>query len=126
MVEVRVKARCYPTEDRRRIIEAITTFFPDVEVSGEEELRGVGHSVDALGEQLKKQKIRDAARAVLRRGLTGQSTFFRLNKQVATVGKVSFSDEDHPLGDIEVEILADDIEAVIERIAPRTASEGAR
>jgi predicted RNA binding protein with dsRBD fold (UPF0201 family) len=121
MVEVRVRARCYPTEDRDKVIRAIKAFFPESELSGEEDIRGVAHSVEALGDQLRRQQIRDAARSVLRRGLSGNTTAFRLNKQVASVGKISFSDEDRPLGDIEVEIVAEDIESVIDKIAPHTS-----
>ncbi len=123
MLEVRVRARCYPTEDRDKVVHAILSFFPDAELSGEEDISGIAHSVEALGEQLKRQQIRDAARAVFRRGLSGTSTTFRLNKQVAAVGRISFSDEDRPLGDIEVDIVADDMERVIDRIAPHTRPE---
>ena len=59
----------------------------------------------------------------MRKGLAGITMSFRLNKQVATVGKISFSEEDHPLGDLEVEVTANDIVAVIDRIAPRTKAE---
>jgi predicted RNA binding protein with dsRBD fold (UPF0201 family) len=126
MVEVRLKTRCYPTEDRGKIVEAITDLFPDAEVSGTDELSGTSHSLDMFGELLKKQRIRDAARAVLRRGIRGNGTSFRLNKQVATVGKISFSEEDRPLGDIEVEIVADDLDAAIDGIAPHTRAGGGR
>ncbi len=76
--------------------------------------------MDAFAEQLVKQRIRDAARAALRRGIEGNLVAFNLNKQVATVGKVSFSDEEHALGDIHVEISAEDVNALIDEIAPST------
>ena len=52
--------------------------------------------------------------------MEGDSTKFMLNKQVAAVGKVSFSEETHALGDLEVIITSDDIEALIDSIAPNT------
>ena len=50
----------------------------------------------------------------------GNSTRMSLNKQVATVGKVSFTDRRPVLGAIEVTVKDDDIEALIDRVAPMT------
>jgi predicted RNA binding protein with dsRBD fold (UPF0201 family) len=126
MVEIRLRTHCYPTEDRERIVAAMSSLFPDVEVSGIEHLEGVSHSLEVFAEQLKRQRTRDAARAVMRRGLRDDTVSFRLNKQVATVGKVSFSEEEHPLGDIEVEISAEDISGMIDMVAPSTKAVGGR
>jgi hypothetical protein len=126
MLEIRMRTRCYPTEDRQLVVKALTSLFPDAEVSGTEELEARSSSAAAFAEQLKRQRIRDAARAALRRGIRGNTTTFRLNKQVASVGKITFSEEDHPLGDILVEISADDIDAFINDIAPSTRMEVAR
>lgn len=123
MVDVRIRTRCYPTEDRACVVSAITGLFPDAEISGSTDIVGISHSVDSFGELLKRQRIRDAARAVLRRGLCGDATIFRLNKQVAAVGKISFSEEEHPLGDIEVEISSVNLERLIDEIAPHTRPE---
>jgi uncharacterized protein len=120
MVDILLRARCYPTEDRQKIVWAMTSLFPDVVVTGTEELEGISHSTEAFAEHLVRQRIRDAARAVLRRGISGNATNFHLNKQVATVGKISFAEEEHALGDIHVEISAGDIEALIDSIAPST------
>ena len=120
MVEILLRTRCYPTEDRERIVRAMASLFPDVQVSGAEELEAVSHHLETFAEQIVRQRIRDAARAVFRRGIEGNSIVFHLNKQVATVGKVSFSDEEHPLGDIHVEISADDVTALIDKISPST------
>lgn len=117
-----MSARCYPTEDREKVIRALTAIFPDAILTGTDPLEGVANSVDAFGELLKRYRIRDAARAVMRRGVRGNSTSFRLNKQVAAVGKISFSQESHALGDIDVTITADDIGALIDSIAPNTRS----
>ncbi len=127
MVEVRLEARCHPTEDRDKVAGAILALFPDAEISGADPIVGTTHSFDVFTEQLSKQRIRDAARRVMRRGLDGPARCrFRLNKQVATTGKVSFSDEHHPLGDIEVVLVDDDVESLIDRIAPDTRREADR
>jgi predicted RNA binding protein with dsRBD fold (UPF0201 family) len=126
MLEIRMRTRCYPTEDKQLVIRAMTSLFPGAEVNGTEELEARSASAAAFSEQLKRQRIRDSARAVLRRGIRDNTTTFRLNKQVATIGKVSFSEEEHPLGDVLVEISADDIYAFIDDVAPNTKGVAAR
>lgn len=126
MLEISLKTRCYPTEDKQAVARAMTSLFPDAVVRGDEELEALSSSVNTFAEQLKRQRIRDAARAVMRRGIRDNKTTFRLNKQVAAVGKVSFSEEEHPLGDIFVEISVDDINALIDDIAPNTRLEASR
>jgi predicted RNA binding protein with dsRBD fold (UPF0201 family) len=123
-MEIQLATRCFPTEDRDRVVASITKLFPDAIVSGENHVIGLSHSLDQFADQLRKQRIRDAARAVMRRGMKGDGTTFVLNKQVASIGKVSFSQEHHPLGDIEVTIVSDEIEALIDSIAPDTRKGG--
>jgi len=123
MLEVRLRTPCFPTEDRSVVVRALRNLFPDAAVEGEAEIAAASTSVENFGELLKRYKIRAAARKVMRRGLKGNETRFRLNKQVAAVGKISFSEESHALGDIEVAITSDDIESVIDSIAPYTRSE---
>lgn len=120
MHDVSVRARCYPTEDRAKVEKAISNLFPDAVMEGEDPIVARAQSVGFFADALKRQRIRDAARRIMRRGMRGNSTAFMLNKQVAAVGKVSFSEESHALGDIEVVISADDIEALIDVIAPNT------
>lgn len=125
MAEVRVSARCFPTEDRSKVLGAITGLFPDfVPGASHDPISGTAHSTEAFAESLRRQRIRAAARKVMRRSMSGGTVSFNLNKQVATTGKVSFSEEEHPLGDISVTISADDIEAVIDEIAPRPDDAG--
>ena len=123
MVEIHLTARCFPTEDREKVVGAISAIFPDATVSGEDPIEAIAVSTEVIADLLKRQRIRDAARAVMRRGMRGNRTSFRLNKQVAAVGKISFSEETHPLGDIEVTIIADDVSTVIDSIAPNTRAE---
>lgn len=99
---------------------AMSNIFPDAIVEGDDPLEATSSSVEMFSELLKRQRIRDAARSVLRRGTSGDSTSFRLNKQVAAVGRISFSQETHALGDIEITLKSDDIEGLIDSIAPDT------
>ena len=118
MCEIRLSAEVFPTEERGRIEAAILTLFPDAVIEGEGTITACSTSIDAFAEQLAKQRIRAAARKILLRGLEGSETRFRLNKQVATTGKVSFSEEDHPLGDIKVVVRSRDIHGLIDSLAP--------
>ena len=124
MIEIQLATRCFPTEDRDRVVASITKLFPDAIVTGEDPVIGLSHSTDQFADQLRKQRIRDAARAVMRRGMRGGEIKFTLNKQVASIGKVSFSQEHHPLGDIDVTIVSDRVEALIDSIAPDTRKGG--
>ncbi len=126
MLEIRVSARCYPTEDKEKVVRAIKSIFPDASVQGGELLIAEASSIDMFAELLKRQRIRDAARRVMRRNISGSTTTFRLNKQVAAIGKVSFAEEEHPLGDIEVTISSDALESLIDSIAPNTRLEASR
>jgi predicted RNA binding protein with dsRBD fold (UPF0201 family) len=126
MPEIRLSTRCFPTEDRERIIRAIKGIFPDAKIAGEDPITADASSLETFAELLRKQRIRDAARQVMRRHAHGQTVTFRINKQVATVGKISFSEEEHPLGDIEVTISADETESLIDSIAPSTRLEVGR
>jgi predicted RNA binding protein with dsRBD fold (UPF0201 family) len=123
MVEIRLSTRCFPTENRGKIVEAIIRLFPDAVVEGDDPIVARSASVDAFGDALRRYRIRDAARAVMRRGKKGNSTSLLLNKQVAAIGKVSFAEENHPLGDIEVTIVSDNIDELIDSIAPNTRLE---
>jgi predicted RNA binding protein with dsRBD fold (UPF0201 family) len=80
------------------------------------------NSLTPLQALLRQDRIRDAARAILFSGVDGKTIRFSLNKQVAYVDHVSFSEQDEelPLGSINVEILCDNPESVIDWIAPRS------
>ena len=123
MVDVTIRTRCYPTEDREKVARAITNVFPDADIQGEDPMVARSHSLETFCELLKRQRIRDAARAVLRRGSRRGSASFVLNKQVASVGKISFAEESHALGDIEVTVPIEDIQELIDSLTPETRRE---
>jgi predicted RNA binding protein with dsRBD fold (UPF0201 family) len=72
---------------------------------------------------LRRERILDAARKVLFRGIQGKKIVFYLNKQVAYVGHISFSQPygESPLGPIRVEIQCDDPQSLIDWLTPKTA-----
>ncbi|TES83142.1 MAG: hypothetical protein E3J91_03515 [Hadesarchaea archaeon] len=123
LVEVEVK----PTEDKEKVEAAVKKIFPTLELSqNENSLVGKSvraESLDRLHQLLRGQAIRDSARSVMLRGRRGNLVQFMLNKQVAFVGKVSFTGGESPLGPIVVTLEAPDIERLIDYLAPRTREE---
>jgi predicted RNA binding protein with dsRBD fold (UPF0201 family) len=123
-MRVEVKTPCRPTEDVRKVERAMKNIFPDLDIRKEGELLiGRSGSVDRFGELLKEQRIRSAARAVFLSSRSEDRIPFKLNKQVAFIGKVSFG-SDSPLGDIDVTIRSDNIDSVIDSIAPGIGDAG--
>lgn len=75
-------------------------------------------SLKLLYEILRRQKILDSARSEMLRGLDGDIISFRLNKQAALMGFVSFPAKEEPLGSIHVKITGG--ERVVDWLAPKT------
>ena len=123
-MKLRVEAEIRPTEDQAKVEAAVKKIFPTLQLSTvENSLVGESTEVGALDrfhQLLRLQMILDSARSVMQRGRHDNVVRFMLNKQVATVGKVSFTDGESPLGPIVVTLEALDIERLIDYLAPRT------
>ena len=126
-MEVIIKAKVKPTEDKYKVKKAILNIFPRTKLNFIKEddefgkWEGKTKSVDRLKELLRSQAILDAARTVLEKGMTENAVKFYLNKQAAFVGAVNFDIDTH--GGIFVKIIADkneDIMKIVRDIAPRT------
>ena len=118
---ITIKAPCFPTEDPEKVRKAILNLFPDSLV--EDEGGAIVAKTGSLGrfkELVRSHRILDATRRMLLRGRQGNGTSFMINKQVAFVGKVSYVEERLPLGSIEVCIEDDDLDRLIDEIAPVT------
>ncbi|MCX8170359.1 MAG: hypothetical protein N3E47_00080 [Candidatus Bathyarchaeota archaeon] len=130
-VEVKVEAEVNPTEDADKVRVAIQKVLGDINLEIVEEgeyrkLAGRAEGYEALArfyDLLRRERILDAARAVLLRGVQGKKIVFYLNKQVAYVGHISFSQPygESPLGPILVEIQCDDPHSLIDWLTPKTA-----
>ena len=124
-VTVRVFAQVNPTEIREKVEKAISNFFPfelklqDFGLSGEGDLE----SLRTLHLRLREERILDTARNILLNGIDGNTTKFRLNKQVAFAGILNFPVAEESLGSIHVEISAQNLSElfkVIDWLAPQT------
>jgi hypothetical protein len=71
---------------------------------------------------LGQERILNAARAILLKGIDGNKITFYLNKQVAYVEHISFCEPlgESPLGPIRVEITCDDTRELVDWLSPRS------
>ncbi len=127
-VKVQVFAPVNPTEVHEKVEKAILNFFP-ISLKIQERtipmLYGDGglESLRRLHLRLREERILDTARRLFLNGIQGDTTRFRLNKQVAFIGKLNFPAGEESLGSIYVEISADnedDLLTIIDWLAPQT------
>ena len=120
---VTVRTPCSPTEDSEKVRKAVLNLFPESMI---EEKDGVimarTGSLWRFKELVRSHRIIDATRRIMLRGKQGNSTCFLINKQVAFIGKISYVEEKLPLGSIEVSIEDDDLDKLIDAVAPVTVN----
>lgn len=120
MTAVRISCPLNPSEDEEKVRSAVLSIFPDAELSLNDGRLEGDATLEKFSKAIRRQKILDATRAVMIMNSRGNVTRLSLNKQVATVGKVSFADKRPVLGAIEVTIEDEDLMALIDRVAPIT------
>jgi len=121
MVDLVARASISPTEDPERVSHALLNLFPEAVVNasdGQVEARTA--DLSRFKQLIRNHKILDSTRAVMLRGIDGQTITFQLNKQAAFLGKISFAEGKVPMGPIAVEISVGDPEALIDDVAPST------
>jgi len=129
-IDVHVEVKVNPTEDLEKVKKVVENIFGNIEFEITPEKRGSLLVAQAMGvngltklrDLLRRERIRDAARGVFFEGLSKKSVVFYLNKQVAYVGHISFSEPvgESPLGPIKVQIRCDSPEELIKWLAPKT------
>jgi predicted RNA binding protein with dsRBD fold (UPF0201 family) len=123
-MRILVEAEVKPSEDPSKVEKAVKNLFPSLSLErGEEKVVGISEDpavLSHLRELLRLQAIRDSARSVLLKGKGEERLEFGVNKQVAFVGKVSFTEGETPLGPIRVVIETKNPELVVDYLAPRT------
>jgi len=122
MTSVTITCPVNPSEDPEKVAAAVLHIFPDAELESEGGYLKGKATIDHFSKLIRKQKILDATRGVMLKNRRGDKTWVNLNKQVATVGKVSFADKNPVLGAIEVCIEDDDMEGLIDIVAPVTVN----
>jgi predicted RNA binding protein with dsRBD fold (UPF0201 family) len=118
---VTIRTALRPTEDPEKVRTAILNIFPQSEITAEEgEIVAKTGSLDRFKTLIRNQQILDSVRHKLLDGMASGSTSISLNKQAAFVKRVSLSEGRAALGNIEVTIESEDIERLIDEVAPRT------
>ena len=116
-LEVEITTPLLSTENKERVIFCLNEIFPGTEwVIKEEEIKGETNSLERFKKILKDRKIRDTARSYMLGHIIGDECKFTLSKQASCGGAVNFSEEEQPLGGIDVTIRSDNIREVIEEI----------
>ncbi|TMI28105.1 hypothetical protein E6H19_03960 [Candidatus Bathyarchaeota archaeon] len=126
-MRVHGEAEVRPTEDAERVRKAVTNILRgEVEVRQIDEWSGQvmfdgkdQSSLERFRMILQRDRIRAAARSVLRRSVEGNRIVFFLNKQAAYAGHVSFSapEGESPLGPIQVILETENPEQLIDWLA---------
>jgi len=119
-----------PTEDKDKVVKAVTNLFSLSKIEVVEDypynkLVGKSDKIESLVKLhrlLRQERILDAFRNVLLNNKVGNTTEFKLNKQSAYVGRATLVtlDSESPLGPIVVRIISDKIDEVIDWLAPKT------
>jgi predicted RNA binding protein with dsRBD fold (UPF0201 family) len=130
-VTVHVEAEINPTESEDRVKTAVTNVLGNASITIKPSGKADTLIAEAKGQDslfklriiLRTDRIRDAARKALFHSTRGNTISFCLNKQVAFVGHVSFSEEtaESPLGPIRVTIKTDNPQQLIAWLAEKTS-----
>lgn len=112
-----VEIRCpiFPTEEKETLVHCISNVFPKTqwEIS-DDEVIGKSKYLTRFKKILKDMQIRDTAREHMKERVVEDKCLFALSKQATCTAKVNFSEEEKPLGELEVKIVCDDISGLIE------------
>jgi predicted RNA binding protein with dsRBD fold (UPF0201 family) len=129
-INVQVETEISPTENSEKVKLAVENVFGAVKFEIQTGKQGGTLVARATGTEgltklynlLRREHIRDAARRVMLKGFEGNTITFYLNKQVAYVGHLSFSEPagESPLGPLKVTITCDNPRELIDWLAPRT------
>ena len=129
-LQIRGSVEVHPTEDPRKIEKAVVNIFPLCQVQHVDEgIRKIwvftSEELAALERFqfiLRQDGIRDAVRKVLLTNIFGQRLKFWLNKQVAFVGHISICEAlgESPLGPIQVELECEDMQKLVDWLAPKS------
>jgi predicted RNA binding protein with dsRBD fold (UPF0201 family) len=129
-IDIYVEVEVKPTEDSEKVRKAVENLIWDAEFKitpqrGGSLLTAKAKGIDSLTKifnLLRRERVLDAARSVLFKGLDEKSITFYLNKQVAYAGHISFSEpaSESPLGPIKVKIYCDNLREFIEWLTPKT------
>lgn len=115
-----------PSEDLQKIETAILNIFPDIEINKNNmQITGISKKIESLSrifEIIHNRRITDVYRRTLNQNLSGNSTWFYLNRQAAYVDVIALCNEEDesPLGPIKIILDSQQIEHVIDWLTSYT------
>ncbi|MBS7609526.1 hypothetical protein KEJ36_05200 [Candidatus Bathyarchaeota archaeon] len=128
VIEARVQVSLNPTEDREKVLKAVRNLvaietFEELALDDGRKLllaKTDEKGLERFRELLVAERIRDAARRILKLSLRGDTFTVYLNKQVAFAGHVSFCEErgESPLGAIKLEVKVRNSREFLDWVAP--------
>lgn len=122
-IEVTIYSIVQPTEKVDRVVLAIENIFPglimDIRTDRIDAYDGP-QSLRKMHSLLRSQRILDAARSILQRGQIDNIIQFRISKQAAYMGMVSFPVQEEPLGSLHIRIQITEEERILDWLAPVT------
>ncbi len=126
-IEVKVEAMVNPSEDPKKVINAIENIIEKCSPEFRYGSRAIGRTMGSESLSIIYEQVRSrSAMGVLRRMLldnrAGTSTWFLLNKQAATAGIVVVleDEQESPLGPIRVTINCEELDALTDWLAPES------
>ena len=115
-----------PSEDLQKIETAILNIFPDIEINKNNmQITGISKKIESLSrifEIIHNRRITNVYRRTLNQNLSGNSTWFYLNRQAAYVDVIALCNEEDesPLGRIKIILDSQQIEHVIDWLTSYT------
>ena len=109
-----------PSEDPKKVEQAITNILFDVDVKiNTETLKATSKSLESLEkiyESIHSHRSKNAYRRQLNQNLRDESSWFYLNKQAAFANVVALcsESEDSPLGPIKIVLSSKNIDMILE------------
>lgn len=107
-METTISTKVFPTEDPEKIVSGLSSIFPSIDFK-ENKNQIIGWAdltkdLRPFKEELQKRSLVELLIRILEKNETTDKTFFMLNKQTAILGKVHFTEEEHVLGNVKIEI----------------------
>jgi predicted RNA binding protein with dsRBD fold (UPF0201 family) len=120
---MKAKVLINPTEDLDKVLKALSNILDYDELEIDDNyitVTGDEESLIRLRESFEKRKIRNTARKIMLKGLQDNIILFKLSKQAAYTGLVNILSEDlSALGEINIRIETDNVDAFLDWIAPQ-------
>ena len=122
--KIEAYAAVNPSEDPEKVQQAISNILQDMNFKYENgSIKGISSDLQSLCkifENIKSRKSTRTYRRQMRYNLEGDTTWFYLNKQAASVNVIALCEEaeESPLGPIKILLHSKNIDKVMEWLVP--------